>query len=169
LNKTFVFGGYSPTLPTFYEHQGEVDQYSYYADVHMLDTATPGAAPRWRHVLARGFPTYRALGALLSDPVSGKIYLFGGYVNNEYIPSRRRIIARAFADVWQLRVDVPGGCFAGVDLEEEARTATAGPWQRCFGCGSAGRWKKCGGSCGGRAFFCDNACLKICLVCSSML
>ena len=40
---------------------------------------------------------------------------------------------------------MPGGFFEGVDLEEEARTAKAGPWQRCFTCGSAGPWKKCGG------------------------
>jgi hypothetical protein len=47
--------------------------------------------------------------------------------------------------VWQLRLDVPGGDFEGVDLDEEARTEKAGPWQRCFTCGDAGMWKKCSG------------------------
>ena len=47
--------------------------------------------------------------------------------------------------MWQLRLDVPEGDFEGVDLDEEARTAKAGPWQRCFTCGDAGMWKKCSG------------------------
>ena len=47
--------------------------------------------------------------------------------------------------MWQLCLDEPGGYFEGVDLDEEARTAKAGPWQRCFACGCAGPWKKCGG------------------------
>lgn len=41
---------------------------------------------------------------------------------------------------------MPGGHFEGVDLEDETRTAQAGPWQRCFTCGSAGPWRKCGGA-----------------------
>lgn len=53
--------------------------------------------------------------------------------------------SRSYGDLWQLKLECPGGWFEGVDLEEEARTAKAGPWQRCFGCGSAGPWKKCGG------------------------
>lgn len=52
---------------------------------------------------------------------------------------------RSYADLWQLRLDLPGGDFDKVNLEEEARTAKAGPWQRCFTCGTAGPWKKCGG------------------------
>jgi hypothetical protein len=170
LGAALVFGGYSPTLPTSYTHQGSVDTYSYYADTFLFASAdTDEAAPRWQHVLTRGFPTYRAQATLLSDPDNGAVYLFGGYVNNEYIPSRRRVVARTFADVWRLRLDMPGGGFAGVDVAEEARTAAAGPWQRCFTCGSAGRWRKCGGACGGRAFFCEDACLKVWFACSACI
>lgn len=66
-------------------------------------------------------------------------------MNTEFVPSRVKNTSRSFADLWELRLDLPGGGFEGVDLEEEARTAKAGPWQRCFSCGSAGPWKKCGG------------------------
>lgn len=59
--------------------------------------------------------------------------------------SRKGTVSRSFGDLWQLCIDQPGGFFEGVDLDEEARTAQAGPWQRCFTCGSAGPWKKCGG------------------------
>jgi len=31
-------------------------------------------------------------------------------------------------------------------LEEEIRTAIAGPYQRYFACGNAGPWRKSGGS-----------------------
>lgn len=54
-------------------------------------------------------------------------------------------MSRNFGDVWELRIDESGGGFEGVDLKEERRTAAAGPWQRCFTCGSAGNWKKCAG------------------------
>ncbi|KAF8804273.1 hypothetical protein BYT27DRAFT_6702741, partial [Phlegmacium glaucopus] len=60
----------------------------------------------------------------------------------------------------ELRIDLPGGHFEGVNIKDEERTAQLGPWQRCFTCGSAGQWQKCGGSCRGRAFFCDIECLK---------
>jgi hypothetical protein len=55
-------------------------------------------------------------------------------------------MSRNFGDLWELRIDEPGGGFEGVDLEEERRTAAAGPWLRCFTCGSAGNWKKCSGT-----------------------
>lgn len=102
-------------------------------------------APKWKQVLTRGFPTYRCQAQLVSDPATGKTYLFGGYTNSEFVPTRKAYISRSFGDVWQLRVDEPGGYFDGVDLDEEARTAKAGPWQRCFGCGDTGPWRKCGG------------------------
>ena len=97
------------------------------------------------HVLTRGFPTYRAQAALFSDPATGRMFAFGGYTNSEFVPDGKHNVSRAFGDLWELRMDVPGGHFDGVDLEEESRTARAGPWQRCFNCGSAGPWKKCGG------------------------
>lgn len=70
-----------------------------------------------------------------------------------------------------------------MDLEEDLKTAKAGPWQRCFNCGMSGDMKvlkKCGvsiwgffflaggftcllfgiGACGGKATFCDATCQK---------
>ncbi|KAI0312719.1 hypothetical protein OF83DRAFT_1086824 [Amylostereum chailletii] len=128
----------------------------------MLDPAPAdgSTSPVWKHVLTRGFPTYRALAKFFVDRVTGKTYLFGGYSSSEFIEDKKHPVSRNFADLWQLRVDMPGGCFEAVDLGEEARTARVGQWQRCFSCGSAGFWKKCGGSCRGRVFFCDEQCLK---------
>jgi hypothetical protein len=143
LNQLIVFGGYSPTIPTFYKEQNETFAYSYYADTFIYDaTATP---PKWKQVLTRGFPTYRAQAQLISDPSTGRTFLFGGYTDTEFVPSRKHYISRSYGDLWQLCIDEPGGFFEGVDLEEEARTAKVGPWQRCFTCGCAGPWKKCGG------------------------
>lgn len=101
--------------------------------------------PKWKQILTRGFPTYRCQAQLTSDPDTGKTYLFGGFTNHDFVPGRKDYNTKSFGDVWQLRIDEPGGCFEGVDLEEETRTAKAGPWQRCFSCGDAGPWKKCGG------------------------
>ncbi|KAF9462280.1 hypothetical protein BDZ94DRAFT_1283075 [Collybia nuda] len=155
LDKAVIFGGYNPALPTMIERG--IFEFSYYADTFIYYQVSPSAEPKWKQVLTRGFPTYRAQSQLISDPVTGKMYLFGGYVNTEAVPSRR---SRIFGDLWQLRINIPGGEFYGIDLEDEARTAMAGPWQRCFTCTSVGRWKKCGGSCKGHAFFCDPECLK---------
>ncbi|KAJ6460780.1 hypothetical protein DFH09DRAFT_1114568 [Mycena vulgaris] len=60
-----------------------------------------------------------------------------------YIPTRiAKLILRSFGDLWELRIDEPGGHFEEVGVEEEARSARAGPWQRCFSCAAAGPWKK---------------------------
>ncbi|KAJ7644803.1 hypothetical protein FB45DRAFT_1021546 [Roridomyces roridus] len=118
----------------------------------------------WRQVLTRGFPTYRAQSWLVVDSKTGKIHLFSGYKNTTFVPSNSKgppkAESKSYVDLWQLKLDVPGGYFDNVDLEEEARTAAVGPWQRCFSCGSMGPWKKCGGTCKGRAFFCDSDCLR---------
>jgi hypothetical protein len=123
--------------------------YSYYADTFLLDGDPGPASARtsasWKHVLTRGFPTYRAQALLITDPATGRTFLFGGYINAEYVSSRTEEDSRSFSDLWELRVNVPGGHFEAVDVEDEARTARLGPWQRCFACGSAGPWKKCGG------------------------
>ncbi|KAG5651275.1 hypothetical protein H0H81_009241, partial [Sphagnurus paluster] len=161
LDKVFVFGGYNPCLPTLDLSTQRQFNYSYFADTFMYtppDPASPPSSaplpspavtdaaghPKWRQVLTRGFPTYRCQADLLADPVTGKTYLFGGFTNTDFVPSSRSYISRSFGDVWQLMVDVPGGCFEDVNWEEEARTAKAGPWQRCFNCKDAGRWRKCG-------------------------
>ncbi|KAF8961955.1 hypothetical protein BDZ97DRAFT_1905393 [Flammula alnicola] len=180
LDKVVTFGGYSPSAPTFHRQNNELFHYSYYADTFICDFNNPRSSSvdpqgrasssrasavdsipsSWRQVLTRGFPTYRARAHLIVDPATGKTYLFSGYINTEYVPSRLKQFSRSFCDLWELRMDIPGGHFDGVDLEEEARTAKAGPWQRCFACGSAGPWKKCGGACRGRVFFCSPQCLK---------
>ncbi|KAI0312652.1 hypothetical protein OF83DRAFT_1066836 [Amylostereum chailletii] len=163
LKRAFTFGGYNPRLPSDFSNGGPIRmRYTYFADTFMLDPAPTdgGASPAWKHVLTRGFPTYRAKSKLFVDRATGKMYLFGGYSSTEFIDDKKHFVSRNFVDLWQLRVDMPGGCFEDVDLEEEARTARVGQWQRCFSCGSAGFWKKCGGSCRGRVFFCDGQCLK---------
>ncbi|KAJ6534132.1 hypothetical protein B0H19DRAFT_439818 [Mycena capillaripes] len=160
LDKVITFGGYTPTSPSHFARD-VVYVFSYYGDtfIYGTDTANPAAAS-WKHVLTRGFPTYRAQAQLVADPATGRTFLFGGYVNAEYVPSRSEQESRSFADLWELKLNVPGGYFADVDVEDEARTARVGPWQRCFTCGSAGPWRKCGGTCKGQAFFCDARCLR---------
>ncbi|KAJ7460306.1 hypothetical protein FB451DRAFT_1141381 [Mycena latifolia] len=167
LDKLIFFGGYSPSVPTWLDDLHHIVNYSYYADTFIADPnsrESSAAAPMmWKQVLTRGFPPYRAEATLVTDTKTGKVFLFGGYKNNVYVPSRNTTptsSSRSFTDLWQLRLDLHGGFFDDVNLEEEARTAQAGPWQRCFTCGSAGPWKRCGGACNGRVFFCDSSCLK---------
>lgn len=151
LDKVILFGGSNSTLPTFNNDMQSAFQYTYFADTFVLDQsplASPHTGPRWKQVLTRGFPTYRSQAALFTDPATGRVFLFGGYTAVKFIPPRADPLAedsRAFGDLWELKLDLPGGHFEGVDLEEEARTARLGPWQRCYNCGSAGPWKKCGG------------------------
>jgi hypothetical protein len=147
LGKAIVFGGYNSSVPTALPGVG-LAGYTYYADA-FLYCHTTGA---WKQILTRGFPTYRAQAHVVADPASGRTFLFGGYTNTDYIPSRRTHISRSFGDLWELRIDVDGGHFEGVDLDEEKRTARAGPWQRCFTCGGSGPWKRCSGSLVGKEF-----------------
>ncbi|VDB85532.1 unnamed protein product [Peniophora sp. CBMAI 1063] len=163
LNSAIVFGGYNPALvSSVTDEQGREQtwDFQYFADTFMLDMSTrasPDDPLRWKQVLTRGFPTYRANTRLITDPATGKTFLYGGYTSHEYLPFYER--SRCFSDIWQLKVDVMNGYFEDVDVEEEARSAKAGPWQRCFTCGSTGRsWKRCGGSCSGRALFCGKEC-----------
>ncbi|KAJ7740097.1 hypothetical protein B0H16DRAFT_1676390 [Mycena metata] len=162
LDKVITFGGYAPSaLSNLAPNAEYVYRFSYYADTFMLGTDTGETKASWKHVLTRGFPTYRAQPCLAVDPGTGRTFLFGGYVSAEYVPARTADISgRSFSDVWELRLDIPGGHFDDVDVEDEARTARVGPWQRCFACGSTGPWKKCGGACNGQAFFCDAQCLR---------
>ncbi|TFK44026.1 hypothetical protein BDQ12DRAFT_701677 [Crucibulum laeve] len=173
IGKAIIWGGYNPDLPTDHLAQNQRFAFSYYADTFICDTPTflsnpstsegapkPPTTCKWRQVLTRGFPTYRAQAHPIVDPDSGKTYLFGGFTNNDYVPSRKSVISRSFGDLWELRINLEGGNFESVALDDEARTAQLGPWQRCFTCGCAGPWKKCGGTCHGHAFFCDADCLK---------
>ncbi|KAJ7594750.1 hypothetical protein C8J56DRAFT_448047 [Mycena floridula] len=157
LGKTICFGGYSPSLPTAIENPRSGFTFSYYSDTFILDEAASDT--KWRQVLTSGFPTYRAQAKLHTDPATGNIYLFGGYTNSDYIPGRKEMYARFHSDLFRLKLDCEGGGFEDVDWAEESKTARAGPWRRCFSCGSATR-KKCGGSCKGRVSFCDVECLR---------
>jgi hypothetical protein len=160
LDKAIVFGGYSPTLPTLWSDESHLDSYNYFGDTFISYPTASESPLKWKHVLTRGFPTYRARSQLISDPETGKIYLFGGYTGRFLIPSGPNDVIGTFSDLWQLCIDEPGGFFEGVDYEDESRTAKPGPWQRCFACGSVGPFaKKCGGTCKGRAYFCDEECL----------
>ncbi|KAI0798160.1 hypothetical protein C8Q75DRAFT_813978 [Abortiporus biennis] len=161
LNKTIVFGGFHPALIS--AHDGEIFQFSLLADTFVLDPASDEVTgPKWKQVLTPGFPTYRMEARLFSDPVTGRIFLFGGCTDPTFVVdkvrSKKGYIQRSFSDLWTLKLDIPGGFFRDVDLEDEARTAQAGPWQRCFTCGSTGPWKRCHGSCNGKVFFCGSDC-----------
>ncbi|KZV74270.1 hypothetical protein PENSPDRAFT_626049 [Peniophora sp. CONT] len=163
LNSAFIFGGYNPAMTSSVigeDGRERVWEFQYFADTFMLDMsarASPDEPMRWKQILTRGFPTYRANWRLITDSATGKTFLYGGYTSHEYLPFYKQ--ARCFSDIWQLKLDVPGGFFDDVDIEDEARSAKAGPWQRCFACGSTGRnWKKCGGSCDGRVLFCGKEC-----------
>ena len=163
LNKAVIFGGYSPSMTTVYREKSISFQFAYLADTFVYEspdseqpypssmsssTPIPASAvshPKWRQVITHGFPTYRCTAQLVTDTDTGKMYLFGGYVNSDFIPCRPDVVSKPFGDLWELRLDVPGGHFDAVNLEEEIRTAKAGPYQRCFACGNAGPWKKCGG------------------------
>lgn len=42
-------------------------------------------------------------------------------MNTDWVPSGRAGSSRTFGDVWQLRIDVPGGCFEDVDMLRRPR------------------------------------------------
>jgi hypothetical protein len=148
LDKVIVFGGYSPTFPTLWADESYIDGFAYYGDTFISYPTSSDSPLKWKHVLTHGFPSYRAQAQLISDPVTGKIFLFGGYSGRGLVPSGTGGIMGTFGDIWQLRIDEPGGFSEGIDFEEESRTARPGPWQRCFTCASVTPFaKKCGGEC----------------------
>ncbi|KAJ6550803.1 hypothetical protein DFH09DRAFT_1086432 [Mycena vulgaris] len=158
LRKTIVFGGYHPSLSTYVLTPGcEMGfYYSYFADTLIYDAeptvpAHAGnptlSAPRWNQA------------HIACDSVTGKTFMFGAWTNSQFIPTRTNLSSRSFGDLWEMRMDVPGGHFEEVNVQEEARIARAGR-QRCFACAGAGPWKECGGSCEDRAFFCGATCLR---------
>jgi len=123
-----------------------MDGYAYYGDTFISHPTSSDSPLKWKHVLTRGFPSYRAQAQLISDPSTGKTFLFGGYTGRGLSPSGSSNIIGTFGDIWQLCIDEPGGFFESVDFDEESRTARPGPWVRCFTCASVGPFvKKCGG------------------------
>ncbi|KAI0079075.1 hypothetical protein K474DRAFT_1683413 [Panus rudis PR-1116 ss-1] len=159
-----VYGGFTGSLPTVHtEPRPQLHPFTYYADTfvyvpHSIP-GSPTSGPRWKQVITRGFPTYRAQSQFITDTATGKMYLFGGYADARIIPDTGRKKTMPFGDLWELKLDVPGGHFEGVDFDLEKRTAIAGPWKRCFNCGDVGPWMKCGGTCRGKVFFCEHGCL----------
>ncbi|KAF8804270.1 hypothetical protein BYT27DRAFT_7069042, partial [Phlegmacium glaucopus] len=138
LDQTITWGGYNPQLPTDYLEQRSKLSPTYYADTFIyggtpITSTGPSSSSsrKWRQVLTKGFPTYRSQSHLIVDPQSGKTYLFGGMITNEFVPFRKVAISRGFGDLWELRIDLPGGHFEGVNIKDEERTAQLGPWQRC--------------------------------------
>jgi len=108
------------------------------------------AQMNWKQVLTSGFPTYRACSQFVEDAGTGKIYLFSGFFEREFLPDGMPsdMHIKCFVDLWELRLNMPGGNFEGVDVEEEARTARKGPWKRCFTCCAVGYLDyKCAGMC----------------------
>ncbi|KII88508.1 hypothetical protein PLICRDRAFT_161680 [Plicaturopsis crispa FD-325 SS-3] len=154
LGAAIVFGGYNASTTSLIN--GKIYAFAFYGDTFMFDPETR----IWKHVVTRGFPGYRAQSRMMVDEATGRTYLFGGYTNSDFVPSKHEA-QRTFGDLWQLSIDTPGGHLEDADLEKDARAPKMGPWKRCFTCGSVGdTWKKCGGSCKGAYFFCSNDCLK---------
>ncbi|KAF9065817.1 hypothetical protein BDP27DRAFT_1269124 [Rhodocollybia butyracea] len=155
--KAVVYGGYHGSLPTVENAPGHPNQkfkFSFFGDTFVYNPDTN----IWKHVLVRGFPSYRAMSTFASDPDTGKIYLSGGYSDSDFVPSKN-IGIRVYHDVWTLKLDLPGGHWNPQDLTRDLRAEKMGPWMRCFTCGNCGiTWQKCAGACGGKYFFCSKEC-----------
>jgi len=146
-----IFGGYS-RLAGFQLQDNRIFT-SYFADTFVCQMkpnastkdspstdSLSGAHMNWKQVLTGGFPTYRACPQFVEDTGTGKIYLFSGFFEREFLPHGMPTDkhVKCFVDLWELRLAMPGGNFEGVDIEEEARTAKTGPWKRCFTCCAVG-------------------------------
>lgn len=77
LDAAFVFGGYNPAMMSNVTDENGRErswQFQYFADTFMLDMGSRASQPdeplRWKHVLTRGFPTYRANSKLVTDPAT---------------------------------------------------------------------------------------------------
>ena len=82
-------------------------------------------------------------------------------MNVEYHMPKKAGTTRSYNDLWQLKLDIPGGLMTEEDREIDFRTETVGPWKRCYYCGDVGvDYKKCAGTCTGRYFFCSRECQK---------
>lgn len=73
-DRVVVFGGCSSDIPFLEDGSGKMLTFSYLADTFVWAPQTK----RWAHVITRGFPTWRVLGDLFTDPETGRTYLFGG-------------------------------------------------------------------------------------------
>ncbi|KAE9402519.1 galactose oxidase [Gymnopus androsaceus JB14] len=164
--RAVVYGGYHGSMKTLdsetpWGSPGEIDRSGCFEFAVFGDTFVYNPESRiWQHVLVRGFPSYRAMATIACDPDTGKVYLFGGYTNSDFVPSKS-IVGRVHNDVWMLKIDLPGGNWNAEDIQRDRRNEKMGPWMRCFTCGNCGiTWQKCGGSCGGKYYFCSKECQK---------
>ncbi|EJD48563.1 hypothetical protein AURDEDRAFT_150965, partial [Auricularia subglabra TFB-10046 SS5] len=144
LGRAVVYGGYHGSLITFDSNSSRnllgaetMFHYSYFGDTLLFDPETR----KWQLVLVKGFPSYRAASTLMCDPDDGKIYLFGGYTNSEFCPSKS-LKTRTYSDLWQLKINMPDGHWNPKDLERDIRAERAGPGcvaSRAASAESAGR------------------------------
>ncbi|KAJ3998889.1 hypothetical protein F5050DRAFT_1741392 [Lentinula boryana] len=157
--RAVVYGGYHGNMTTLEFNIGDRNtsfNFAFYGDTFVYDPETN----MWQHVLVRGFPSYRAMSKMVCDPDTGKIYLFGGYTNPDFVPAKNMSL-RVYNDVWTLKVDLPGGHWNPEDLTRDVRAERMGPWMRCFTCGNCGiNWQKCAGACGGKYYFCSKDCQR---------
>ncbi|KAF9062178.1 hypothetical protein BDP27DRAFT_1484114 [Rhodocollybia butyracea] len=157
MGRAVVYGGYHGSMSMIemsLDNTRRLHTYAYFGDTFVYNPDTN----IWQHVLVRGFPSYRATATLVSDPDTGKLYLYGGYNNSDYVPANH-VSGRAYNDVWTLKLDLPGGHWNPEDLSRDLRAEKMGPWMRCFTCGNCGvTWQKCAGACGGKYYFCSKDC-----------
>jgi len=83
IGATVVYGGYNASIPTHDQiglpsklpkDQPQMYSFSFFGDTFVYDSKTK----IWKHVLIRGFPSYRGMSAFIPDTETGKIYFFGG-------------------------------------------------------------------------------------------
>ncbi|KAK7446264.1 hypothetical protein VKT23_014469 [Stygiomarasmius scandens] len=159
MNRTIIYGGYHSNHG-FKENDPDMFQgvfgYAYFGDAFLWNPDTG----IWQHILVKGFPSYRSMSSLTCDPETGKLYMFGGFCNGDFIPTKN-MMGRFYSDVWQLKIDTPGGHWDPKDLERDIRAEKMGPWLRCFTCGNCGiTFQKCAGTCGGKYYFCSKDCQR---------
>ncbi|KAE9409961.1 hypothetical protein BT96DRAFT_1077328 [Gymnopus androsaceus JB14] len=134
---TVIYDGYHDSMQTTVETHCDMKKgnsgFTFFGDTFLFDTKTRN----WRHVLVRGFPSYRSMSTLVSDPDTGKIYY---YLFGDFIPSK--------ALLGRLKIDTEGE-WTSEDLLRDLRSEKMGPWMRCFSCRKCGiTWQQCAGSCG---------------------
>ncbi|KAJ3813993.1 hypothetical protein F5876DRAFT_86746 [Lentinula aff. lateritia] len=123
-------------------------EFAFYGDTFIYDPE----ANLWQHVPVRGFPSYRAMSTIVSDPDTGKIYLFGGYTNLDFVPAKNFSL-QAFNDILTLKLDLPGGHWNPDDLTRDVRAGKTGPRMRVALPAYAG-------ACGGKYFFGSKDCQR---------
>ncbi|TCD66271.1 hypothetical protein EIP91_001600 [Steccherinum ochraceum] len=149
LKRAIVHGGYNADMSSATRFT-----FSFYSDAYVFNPENG----IWQQVITRGFPTYRAQSALVVDPDTGITYLYGGWTNSDYYPSKV-ILNRTFDDLWQLKLDTDGGYFEEEEYDIDTRSVAHGPWNQCFSCKKLDvSLKKCMGTCEGLVFFCSKTC-----------